>query len=536
MALNILIGVGGTGAKIVEASLYLLSAGFGPVGEPVHVCLVDQDNSNGNVERTERLLKLLANLQADFPGTGANAIDRSDDASPALFSVPIKPLFGDAGHWRPADDGQSTLRDILRKSEMTADEQALFDLLYRGENAPAGEAEQTMDLAEGYRGRAHVGAAALVCALEYDSPEFLARVVALMRGSGAADDVRIFIAGSLFGGTGAAGFPTIARVLHRLRAPTTDAEKERAKGIQGGKIVIGGGLMLPYFQFGDPKDQNANVIRSAQLLPQARVAVEFYEALIEQEGVFDQLYVAGWDELIQLNYHEPGRGAQRNPALVPELIAALAASHFFKTGSRAEAGTKRKPLAAARAGIGAIGWSDLPLDAQDKKQLYDRLGGALRFALYWRYRLDEAISKRSSFFGSKGWVNELTPNVDWQVTARDIQNRLNEYAGSLLHWAGAMRLFSGRNNRAFGLWDGDSVWENHRPDDPANPIDLFDKRSEDQTVGDLDDVLRLLDANSPLEGAEDVYGHLTERTGAHSKHNGLGRLVAAVHHATRPFR
>ena len=41
MAVNILIGVGGTGAKTVEAALVLLLAGM--VDDPVYVGIVDQD-------------------------------------------------------------------------------------------------------------------------------------------------------------------------------------------------------------------------------------------------------------------------------------------------------------------------------------------------------------------------------------------------------------------------------------------------------------------------------------------------------------
>ena len=53
-AINILIGVGGTGAKMVEATLIQLLSGM--IDNPVHVGLVDQDLANGNVARTVRLL------------------------------------------------------------------------------------------------------------------------------------------------------------------------------------------------------------------------------------------------------------------------------------------------------------------------------------------------------------------------------------------------------------------------------------------------------------------------------------------------
>ena len=109
MAINVLIGVGGTGAKIVETALMLMSAGVGPKGKVV-IGLVDQDNSNGNVVRSEHLLDLLGRLRRDFD-TGfnpGNAIDWSSEEGGGnpLFSIQLVPLFGEGGsaHWRPAPD------------------------------------------------------------------------------------------------------------------------------------------------------------------------------------------------------------------------------------------------------------------------------------------------------------------------------------------------------------------------------------------------------------------------------------------------
>jgi len=49
MARNIIIGIGGTGAKVVEAIAHCLSAGLGP--DAAQIGFVDQDKSNGNVAR-----------------------------------------------------------------------------------------------------------------------------------------------------------------------------------------------------------------------------------------------------------------------------------------------------------------------------------------------------------------------------------------------------------------------------------------------------------------------------------------------------
>lgn len=530
---NVLLGVGGTGAKIVESTLMLMSTGLGPA-DKVYVGLIDQDNSNGNVVRAELLLELLCNLRRGF-GTDANSIDwKSDDSKggTALLSVPLEPLFGDGGkaHWRPAPDNMPTLRDIMRHHEMQADEQALFNLLFRGDAAGPQDEEQTMDLAEGYRGRAHVGAAALVSAVNHDQPEFLKRLVELMKTSSGGDEVRIFMAGSLFGGTGAAGFPTIARMLHKLRD-----NKAQQSQIKSDKVHLAGALMLPYFRFSDPNDSTANVITSAQLLPQARVALEFYQSLLQQEGVFDRLYVSGWDEMFELGYHQPGRAEQRNPALLPELVAGLAAIDFFDPDQKVVAADA--PLVAARREGSAFGWDDLPATKSVKDKLYDRLGGALRFAIWWRYRVEPAIDKRG-FLGGHDWpkwLEKLGAKVDWQNGTPEIRENIKEFVSVLLDWAGALQLFSEPRLSSLALWDTARIRSRSELQKPANPIDLHDSREEEQTLEDLTKVLHAKDPNMPPVSARVVFDDLHTPL-ATGESRGLGKLVAGVHRATRPLR
>lgn len=530
MAINVLIGIGGTGAKIVEAALYLLSAGVGPKAKVV-VALVDQDNSNGNVVRTEQLLKLLVGLRKHFGAGMANHIDwkaNEADGGSSLFSIEMEPLFEGTAHWRPSPDSSPTLRHILQHQDLPEDERSLFNLLFRDESAAPSETEQTLDLAEGYRGRAHVGAAAMVSAISHDQPEFLNRMIELMRLSAGGDEVRIFMAGSLFGGTGAAGFPTIARILNKLRGPTN------GERIQGDKIRIGGALMLPYFRFGEPNDPAANVITSAQLLPQARVAVEFYQGLLQQESVFDRLYVTGWDKLFDLGYHQPGRAEQRNPALLPELVAALGAMDFFTHGEKDF--TVSAPLVAARREQEVFGWEDLPAHTELKRSLYDRLGRTLRFALWWRYRVEPAVDDRNLFGAIKiGWLKKLAGDTNWQEDTPDARKDLLQYVDSLLHWASSVRLFSDGMLGKFALWNSERLWAESDRRKPTDPVILRPDRSEEESLGDLTAILHASDENSPPVGAQVVYDDLNQKI-VTGDSRGLGRLVAAVHRAARPFR
>ena len=536
MAVNVLVGVGGTGAKIVEAALFLIAAGVcGP--EPIDVGLVDQDNNNGNTARTRQLLDSVRTLRRDFEPPSGNRLDWTsalDKGGTAFLSTPVRPLFGDTAHWRPANADAGDLSQILRADTMGADERALFDLLFRGEGAASADAEQTMDLSEGYRGRAHVGAAALLAALHYDSPAFHDRMADLMRASMKGDEVRIVLVGSIFGGTGAAGFPTIARTLDALR------RGGREHGIDPAKVHLGGVLMLPYFGFRDPASTQANVVRAADLLPQSRVALAYYERLFEQERVFDRLYVAGWNRLSDLAYHQSGRDGQRNPALAPELIGALGAMDFLNAPTITPA---RAPFVSARREADTVDWDDLPGSAAMKARLYDRMGRLLRFAVYWRYRTETAFDNPGGLFGGGKvkagnvklpWLKRLADGIDWQQGTPEARTHLADFLRRLLEWAAQMQLFADGAVGKFGLWDATRLLARVERDKPIDPIDLADARSEGETVADYMAILAPSDPANPPRDAATLFADrdAAPRIGDSA---GLGRVISAMHHAARPF-
>lgn len=543
MTVNILIGIGGTGAKVVESALYLLASGVGP-DDRVLVGIVDQDNGNGNVARTLELVERIRSLRAHFSPPRANILDwnAAPEAGGTTFlKVPVEPLMGRTAHWRPADDSISDLADILQKDSMSDGEKALFDLLFRNSPADSADAEQNMGLSEGYRGRAHVGAAALLSAFHFDETSFRDRMRELMGLSLQGQDVRIFLAGSLFGGTGAAGFPTIARTLHSLRQEVEGQPKD----VDPDRVFIGGVLMLPYFSFQDAPDRSANVVRSNQLLPQARTALAFYENLFsENTGVFDRLHIAGWDKLFPLPYHSPGRNEQNNPALLPELLGAVAAVGFLSDPVIArETGLQ----ASARADSGAFRWDDLPASPELKQQLYRQMGSLLRFAYYWRYSVEPAFDNRGGgLFASKQrvagniklpWLKELAANTDWQLHTPEARADLLRFIEGLLLWAGSIQLFARDVVGDFGLWNCQPLMARADSSAPADPIDLHEARSSADVAQDFTSLVRDRDPQKRARDASALYAELHEK-GRRLPDSGsqqLGRVVWAVHRAARPF-
>ena len=510
MTTNILIGIGGTGAKVVESALSLVTAGLGS-GETdkLHIGLMDQDRANGNVNRTATRLKNLIRFQRVWGGRSASSLDwsRSDSRIP-FGSLPVAELFDDRALWCPEGDDLS-LASIVGQ-DLSPQQQDLFDLLFM-----PGEQEQDLQLGEGYRGRAHVGAAALIASMLKDENELIDRLRELME-SASRDGVRIFIVGSAFGGTGAAGFPTLARELDRIRRDPKFPNKEY--------VSVGGALMLPYFHFAKPEDESQPVVTSDELLPKARLALEYYGRLFETEKTFDRFYVVGWDPFFDLGYHEPGNYEQRNPPLLPELFAATAAVDFLGRDEEGDGRGDVPVMLSARADRG-IRWSDLPLAGTE-----ERLGQGLRFSAYWRYVVEPLLGQ-TAFLGGGNWTQKLRGRMKPVDHAEEL-DAIRYVTHDMLEWAAAMQTMSGEN-WAPGPWntlrfhdrsyDGSDPRERVRllPHPFAGAEDAFDQLVRAATgephPRDSDQVYEALINNAPVLAA--------------GENEGYGKVAAAAYRA-----
>jgi hypothetical protein len=130
---------------------------------------------------------------------------------------------------------------------------------------------------------------------------------------------RVFIIGSIFGGTGSSGIPQLIRAL---RKNTTTGWSD---------AVVGAAIVMPYFKVDTPAAGgavNSNIFKSKQ-----KAALDYY---LQREGEFKlsaAYYVAEQDPLqTVLEYHE-GDDSQRNNAHIVELLTALSVLDFAATSS-----------------------------------------------------------------------------------------------------------------------------------------------------------------------------------------------------------
>ena len=76
MLKNVLIGIGGTGSRVIESVVHLCAAGYGP--DKLHIFIIDPDSGNGNLTRTKTLIKQYSELRKNFQRTRTNPCFRTE--------------------------------------------------------------------------------------------------------------------------------------------------------------------------------------------------------------------------------------------------------------------------------------------------------------------------------------------------------------------------------------------------------------------------------------------------------------------------
>lgn len=494
-----LVGIGGTGSRCLEAALHLVAAGLGP--KSLWMGLVDPDAGNGNVDRTKQLAKGYMALQAALRSDGANRLGAGCDLLATQVEI-AKPDF----EWSPVPRDVRDIRQLFHRNLMTADERALFDALFSPTE------EQNMPLEVGFRGRPAVGSAVVAAAARPEVP-FWADLLRARERAKSGEQVRIFLVGSIFGGTGAGGLPTIARMLRR-HLQDVDV---------GDTVRIGAALLLPYFVFPDPKDSEQVIAaRSAAFLEQARGALRYYHHMLERSGapVFDELSLVGWPQLIRLDNFAIGNREQSNPPLVPEMLAGLAALRFFREGKRSAPGVsllgaeENKPFE----------WSAVPsVDgaANTKRQL----GTLLRFAFAMQaiYAPHLQRGKDSSVTGQY-WYHRLLRQAQVDLTKDEtdaVFRQVRDYCSALLRWAGTMQAQSTTPTLGIKLFGIEKILENALGADGMLLINLG--------RANFNDIFR--DLVSDPEHAQDLAGVFEHLASGNIPKDaaGIGRFVQALY-------
>lgn len=327
------IAIGGTGMRCLEAFVHLCAVGMFD-NEEINVLTLDTDQSNGNKGRAERLVELYNKVKTDNPTSPGGSPN-----SKTFFSAKLN-LYRFYTDYSKAN--RSTYLKLSATqgldTETENDNRDLASLFLDHDSV------QSFNLEHGYRAQTHLGSmlmyhgiieAACHYAANKDQatePELqLAEFLTQLQKSGAG--ARVFVFGSVFGGTGASSIPVVPEGLKKAVSIISQ------NTIDFGKVKFGATLLTEYFSFKSPSDsqrkQEKLIASSDYFAINSQAALQFYQNDKTVKDTYKRLYHIGWPGT-SMNVSESNNGAtitggaeQKNACHVVEMMSACAAYDFF---------------------------------------------------------------------------------------------------------------------------------------------------------------------------------------------------------------
>ena len=340
MPRNYLIGIGGTGARVIESVVHLCAAGFGP--DSLSIFLVDPDAANGNLTRTKKLINNYLRCQKN--------LQKSERTK--IFKTEIKIPPGEKGLvWEIFSDKDATLAKYINYSNMCKKNKVLADftsLLFTN-------TELDTELDEGFRGHPSIGSVVMSNPPQKTYP--FKMLFDDLAGNAGPNDIRVFLVGSVFGGTGAAGFPTLGSRNILKYHPNAKIGDDQSK------ILLGGALVLPYFSFDLNVNPKENMFVTTNDFPIAtKAALQYYN---DKDLGVDQIYFIG-DSLSQkVGKFGVGAKKQENLPHYVEVASSLAAFDFYNQPDIE--GVPERMLFTSMRESNNIKWSDLPISRNPER-------------------------------------------------------------------------------------------------------------------------------------------------------------------------
>jgi hypothetical protein len=304
MAKLYVFGIGGTGSRVIKALTMLLASGvkLNKGFDTIVPIIIDPDTANGDLNRTADILIKYQNIYNKIGkdnklfGTKISTLSELTDGNVANLSDNFK--FS-------VDGSGQKFGDSIDYNGLDNENKALVDLLFSKENIEA-------DMTVGFKGNPNIGSVVLNKIV--DSQEYSEFTNSFNPGDA------IFIISSIFGGTGASGFPLLLKNLRQSKS-----------SIQNSNIIskskIGAITYLPYFKVSDT-DNAEKTIDSSTFYGKAKAALSYYEHAIFKNKSLDAFYHLGDNANNNMPYAE-GKGEQKNNAHFLEMAGALAVFDFI---------------------------------------------------------------------------------------------------------------------------------------------------------------------------------------------------------------
>lgn len=287
-------GIGGTGSRVLRSLTMLLASGVDCKVDTIVPIIIDPDDSGADKTRTIDLMNQYMSIRSKLEFNGNNTNH--------FFKTKITPVEEMTNFIFPLQNTRNCrFKDFIAHSQLDKESMALVNMLFSEKNLNS-------DMKVGFKGNPNIGSVVLN---QFSGSQHYKNFA-----NGFQDGDKIFIISSIFGGTGASGFPLLLKTIRTDRSSQSWSIISKSK--------IGAVTVLPYFNV--TEDENSGV-DSATFISKTKSALAYYEKNISENSSINALYYLG-DNVKALYENNDGGSNQKNNAHFIELAAALSILNF----------------------------------------------------------------------------------------------------------------------------------------------------------------------------------------------------------------
>lgn len=320
------LGIGGTGMRCIESLIHLCAIGMLDDTD-LYLLALDTDKNNGNFAR----LKAVKDAYLNTKSLEASARTAHKDS---FFSANLKYY-----EFSPNYEVKSTFKDVFGYGDTQYTDKGktdLADLVFTKD-------VEDFNLRHGYRAQTHLGSMmmyhSIIEAARDPRPNQMQKFLQELISASQSGCPRVFILGSVFGGTGASSIPIIPQAISEAAAVLSNGSADIMKS-----AYFGSTLLTAYFNFKVPSEAERNdqkiIATSDKFAMNSQAAMMFYQDDATVKSTYQKFYMMGtpgldWDPMQKtsdkVNKTITGGEAQKNDSHYIELLAAAAALDFYGT-------------------------------------------------------------------------------------------------------------------------------------------------------------------------------------------------------------
>lgn len=397
MAKLYVFGIGGTGARVLRSFTMMMAAGVTIGADEVVPVIIDPDASNAYLTRTVALMNIYRSIRSSLSFSPQN--------ESTFFRKELSQILANYT-LRINDTDDKTFSQFIDLPSMNKSSQAMIRMLFSEKNLAS-----SMDV--GFKGNPNIGS--IVLNQIVDSNDFQDFANNFEAGD------KIFIISSIFGGTGASGFPLL---LKTLRTGTNFPNNDLINHAEIGAITI-----LPYFKL---KNDDESEIDSSTFISKTKSALAYYENNISKNKSIDALYFLA-DNVTNTYENHEGGSAQQNDAHLIEFLAATAIVDF---SNKQHANTSNKEL----------GLKDL-INSVTFDSFYENQKRMLFAPLTEFMMMTNCLNHKFDYYSSKDF-NANNDNFNG-LYGSSFMTELQHLTGLFIEWLDEMK----RNKRSLDLFN-----------------------------------------------------------------------------------